>query len=195
MGLKTKNLDKLVKENYNVFEYMEITTLEQLKNYIKNNKLFTIRFDRGRNIENLPFYIYSKDINIEEIIDEANKLNCTLLVSNGLVHDKDLLFNFVIELDKNNNFILELCDKKIPLRKMYNEKTTIIKGNIFEDYRDYTFINRRSNKYNSKQIYKILELVLKNNIKYHYIEGTYYDKKVGMLKDEYIIWQTSNKTK
>jgi len=193
MGLKTKNLDKLVKENYNVFEYKEISNIEELKEYISNNKLFTIRFDRSRNIENLPFYIYNEDLDIEALIEESKKLNCTLLVSNGLKYDKDLLFNFVIEIDKNNNFILELCDKKIPLRKMYNEKTTTIKGNIFEDYRDYSFINKRSNKYNSKQIYKILELVLKNNMKYHYIEGTYYDKKVGMLKENFIIWQTSNK--
>ena len=27
---------------------------------------------------------------------------------------------------------------------MYNEKTTTIKGNIFEDYRDYSFKNIRS---------------------------------------------------
>lgn len=195
MGLKTKNLDRLVKENYNVFEYKEISTLDELIEYKKNNKLFTIRFDRGRNIEDLPFYMYSKKLDLEEVINEAKKMNCTLLVSNGLVHDKDLLFNFVMEIDKNNNFILELCDKKIPLRKMYAEKTTTIKGNIFEDYRDYAFINRRSNKYNSKQIYKILELALRNNMKYRYIEGTYYDKKVGMLKEEFVIWQTSNKNK
>ena len=112
MGLKTKNLDKLVKENYNVFEYKEISNIEELKEYISNNKLFTIRFDRSRNIENLPFYIYNEDLDIEALIEESKKLNCTLLVSNGLKYDKDLLFNFVIEIDKNNNFILELCDKK-----------------------------------------------------------------------------------
>ena len=72
-----------------------------------------------------------------------NKLDCTLLCSNGYVYDNDLLFNFVIEVDKNNNFILELCDKKVPLRKMYEYKTTTIKGNLFDDNREY--INKYDN--------------------------------------------------
>lgn len=193
MGLKTKNLDKLVKDGLNVFEYEEITDIEILKKYSEKNKLFTIRFDRNNNIQDLPFYIYNDDINLNSIFKEAKNMNCSLLVSNGLAYDTYLLFNFVIEIDKNNNFILELCDKKIPLREMYKEKTTIVRGNIFEDYRDYTFINRRGNKYNSKQIYTILELVLRYNIKYKYIEGTYYDKKVGILKENLVIWQTNNK--
>ena len=193
MGIKTKNLEKLEKEKFNIFEYKEITDIQTLKKYAEKNKLFTIRFDRNKNIEDLPFYIYKEDLDLEEILNKAKEMKCSLLVSNGLVHDKYLLFNFVIELDKNNNFILELCDKKIPLRKMYKEKTTIISGNIFEDYKDYSFINRRSNKYNSKQIYKILELALKDNIKYKYIEGTYYDKKVGIFKEDYVVWQTNIK--
>ena len=96
MGIKTKNLEKLEKEKFNVFEYKEITDIVTLEKYAKNNKLFTIRFDRNKNIEDLPFYIYKEDLDLEEILNKAKKMKCSLLVSNGLVHDKDLLFNFVI---------------------------------------------------------------------------------------------------
>ena len=189
MGLKTKNLDLLVKDNLNVFEYKEIDNIDDLKKYIKDNNKFTIRFDREYNIQGLPFYIYNDKLNIEEIINEMNKLNCTLLCSNGYIYDNDLLFNFVIEVDKNNNFILELCDKKVPLRKMYEYKTTTIKGNLFEDTREY--INKNDNKYTKRDIESIIELIINRDLKYKYLEGTIYNKKVGLLNDTIIIWQTN----
>ena len=188
MGLKAENLKRLLDDNLNVFEYTEIKNIEDLTEYIKNNKYFTIRFDRDKNIQGLPFYIYDESMNIEKLINEANEMNCTLLCSNGYIHDNDLLFNFVIDIDSDNNFILELCDKKVPLREMYKCKTTIIKGNIFES--KYTYINKEENTYSIKDIDKIVDLILGKNMKYKYMEGTIYNKKVGLLNTNIIIWQT-----
>lgn len=188
MGLKTKNLDKLLKDNLNVFEYKEITNKEELEKYITDNELFTIRFDRDNNIQGLPFYKYHSNLDIDKIITEASNLNCTLLCSNGYKYDNNLLFNFVISIDSSNNFILELCDKKVPLRDMYKYKTTIIKGNIFED--KYEYINKFDNKYTKKNIEMIFDIILSNNFKYKYLEGTIYNIPVGILKTNVIIWQT-----
>lgn len=188
MGLKTKNLELLLKDNLNVFEYKEVHNKEELEQYIDSNDLFTIRFDREYNIQSLPFYIYSNDLNIDKILEEANKLNCTLLCSNGYKYDDNLLFNFVISLDDNNDFILELCNQKVPLRKMYNYETTIIRGNIFDD--KYEYINKNSNSYTKKNIESIFNIILNNNFKYKYLEGTIYDIEVGILKSNIIIWQT-----
>ena len=118
-----------------------------------------------------------------------NKLNCTIVCSNGLIYDKNLKFNFVCELDNDNNFILELCDQKVPLRNMYNYKTTVIKGNLYDT--NYTYTNKFDNKYDEKDIDNILLWILKNKGKYKYFECTLYDIKVGILNDYIITWQTN----
>lgn len=188
MGLKTDNLKKILNEGINVFEFKEVSSFEELIEYVKKNNKFTIRFDRDNNIHGLPFYKYDDDLNLNKIYEEALNKNCTLLLSNGYKYDDDLLFNFVIEIDDDNNFILELCDKKIPLRDMYSNTTTIIKGNLFSDA--YEYINRDSNKYTKKDIKNIIDFVVKKNIKYHYLEGTLYSMEVGVLYKNIIIWQT-----
>ena len=188
MGLKTINLDNLLKDKLNVFEYKEVHNIEELNEYISNNKSFTIRFDRDKNIQGLPFYIYNDSLDIDKIVEEADSMNCTLLCSNGYIYDNDLLFNFVIDIDSDNNFILELCDKKVPLREMYKYKTTIIKGNLFDD--NYEYINKNDNKYSIRNIRTIIDLILSKDMKYKYIEGTIYNKKLGVLNNNIIIWQT-----
>lgn len=188
MGLKTNNLKKILNEGINVFEFKEISSLEELINYSKINNKFTIRFDRNNNIHGLPFYKYDNDLDLNKIYEEALSKNCTLLLSNGYKYDDDLLFNFVIEIENDNSFILELCDKKIPLRDMYSNTTTIIKGNLFSD--DYEYINKDSNKYTENDIKKIIDFILRKNIKYHYLEGTLYSIEVGILYKNIAIWQT-----
>ena len=188
MGLKTNNLRNLLNEGINVFEFKEVFNLEELINYSKLNNKFTIRFDKNDNIYNLPFYKYDNNLDLEEIYNEARGMNCTLLLSNGYKYDNNLLFNFVIDIDSNNNFILELCDKKIPLRDMYKNTTTIIKGNLFNN--NYEYINKDNNIYTIEDIKKVIDFVLKIEIKYHYLEGTLYNMELGLLNKDIIVWET-----
>lgn len=193
MGKKANNLKQLINDKFNVFNFKEINTYEELIDYSKDNSLFTMRFDRNDNFKSLPFYIFNNNDNKEEyfknIIDEMNNLNCTIVCSNGLVYDENLKFNFVCELDNDNNFILEFCDKKVPLRNMYNYKTTVIKGNLYDT--NYTYTNKFNNKYDDKDIDNILLWILNNKGKYKYFECTLYDIKVGILNDYIITWQTN----
>ena len=96
MGIKSKNLKKLKEADYNIFPFEEIKNIEELNEYASNNKKFTIRFDRDNKIENLPFYVCNNLTNIEgeNIVNEAKKIGCTLLCSNGITYDNDLYFNF-----------------------------------------------------------------------------------------------------
>lgn len=188
MGLKTNNLKDILNEGINVFEFKEIYSLEELINYAKKNKKFTIRFDRDNNIHGLPFYKYDNNLDLNGIYNEALNSNCTLLLSNGYKYDDDLIFNFVIEIDNDNNFILELCDKKIPLRDMYSNITTIIKGNLFN--KKFEYINKDSNKYTENDINEVIDFILEIGLRYHYIEGTLYNKKMGLLDKKIIIWET-----
>ncbi len=197
MGVKRKNLDRLVSLGFNVHEYKEINTYDELIEYSNINKQFTIRFDSIDEKNNLPFYMYDESINLnkelyfEKIIKQMNDLHCTLLCSNGYKYDNKLLFNFVIDIDKNNNFILELCSKKVPLRKMYEYKTTIIKGNIFDDYKNYSITNLKENEYKEKDIKKIIDVIIDNDLKIKYLEGTFYEDNVGILNNKIIFWQTN----
>ncbi len=187
MGYKTRLLDNLKENKINTHEYKEIYTKEELINYSKSNKYFSIRFDKNIKTHDLPFYVVDNNtINYDEIILEANNMNASLLLSNGRSYDKYLLFNFVIEIDSDYNFILELCDKQVPLRNMYKYKTTIIKGNLMKD--SYEIINKNSNIYNINDIDKIIRFCLDH--KYKYIEGSIYNQEVGIYKDRLVLWQT-----
>lgn len=191
MGIKINNLQRLLNDNINVHDFCEVKTLEELIRYSETNKSFSIRFDRNYQEHNLPFYVYDesikdKDTYFKNIIEEMHKLDCTLLCSNGHAYDNILKFNFVIDIDEKANFILELCDQKIPLRLMYQYKTTIIKGNLFQD--KYEIINKEANTYDEEDISKIINYVVVR--KYKYLEGTLYQSKVGKLNDDIVIWQT-----
>ncbi len=196
MGIKARNLEDLIKNNINVHPFKEITNLQSLISYSLANDKFSIRFDYETKKYNLPFYTYDRnqigDSNtyFQNIIDEMHKYDCTLICSDGLKYDDVMKFNFVIEIDQDYNFIIELSDKKVPLRQMYNFKTTIVKGNIFHSYKEFEFINKSQNVYTEKDIMNIIEWCIAKKFKYHYIEGTIYNKKVGLLNDYIVIWQT-----
>ena len=193
MGLKLRNLDKLVKNGVNVHEYVGIDNIEDLINYSKEHEHFSMRFDRDKKNDALPFYTY--DANIEDnneeyltnIMNTAQELGCILVCSTGHAYDDQLKFNFVVTIDTKMNYILEICSKKIPLRNMYKEKTTIIKGNLVDD--NYTYINKYGNEYSMNDVKYIINWCLKHQ--YQYIEGTLYKIDVGMLKEKLIIWQTN----
>lgn len=196
MGVKVRNLKELIKNDINVHHFEEITDLQSLISYSSKNDKFSIRFDYEIKKYSLPFYTYNKNdidnpiIYFQRIIDEMNKYECTLICSDGYKYDEELKFNFVIEIDQGYNFIIELSDKKVPLRQMYNFKTTIIRGNIFDSYKNFEQINQSENVYTEKDIMNIIEWVINKEFKYRYIEGTIYKKKVGILNDYMVIWQT-----
>lgn len=193
MGVKKNNLDKIVQMNLNVHEYKLIDNIDDLIEYSNLNDKFSIRFDSTDGRHGLPFYTYdsskdSKEI-FNSIIEQMNILDCKLLVSNGYKYDNNIKFNFVIDIKENNEFILELCSKKIPLRNMYdNNCTTIITGNLFDDYKDYTITNGEYNTYSKNDIEKVLDIII-NNMSIKYTEGTIYDENVGILNQDIVIWQ------
>lgn len=193
MGVKKNNLDKIVQMNLNVHEYKLIDNIDDLIEYSNFNNKFSIRFDSTDGRHGLPFYTYdstkdNKDI-FNSIIEQMNILDCKLLVSNGYMYDNNIKFNFVIDIKENNDFILELCSKKIPLRNMYdNNCTTIITGNLFDDYKDFTITNGEYNTYSKNDIEKVLDIII-NNMSIKYIEGTIYDVNVGILNKDIVIWQ------
>lgn len=187
MGYKTRLLDKLKENNINVHEYKEVYTKDELIEYSKQNKYFSIRFDTNDKIHNLPFYVVDNNtIDYDEIINKSHKMNASLLLSNGRSFDKYLLFNFVIEIDNDYNFILEICNRQVPLREMYQYKTTIIKGNLMTN--KYEIINKENNTIDDSDIKYIVMFCLNN--KYKYIEGSMYSKEVGIYKDRLVLWQT-----
>ena len=195
MGVKKNNLDKIVQMNINVHEYKLIDNINDLIEYGNINNKFSIRFDSIDGRHGLPFYTYdsNRDTNREElfnnIIEQMNILDCKLLVSNGYMYDNNIKFNFVIDIKENNDFILEICSKKIPLRNMYdNNITTIITGNLFDEYKDYKITNQEYNTYTKNDIEKILDIII-NNISIKYAEGTIYDTNVGIFNKDIVMWQ------
>lgn len=196
MGTKVNNLKKLIIEQVNVHEFSEIDNLSDLIDYSNYNNKFTMRFDHNQAIHNLPFYIYDstkvkdKLDYFNNIIEEMKKLNCTLLCSNGYKYDELLKFNFVIEISDNCDFILELCDKKVPLRDMYKYKTTVIQGNLLSNINLFDYTNKNDNVYEQQELEYIINWIINLKVKYKYIEGTLYSKKVGIFNNELIIWQT-----
>ena len=196
MGVKVRNLEELVKNNINIHDFKEITDLQSLISYSLENDKFSIRFDYETKKYSLPFYTYNKNeienpiVYFQQIIDDMHKYECSLICSNGYKYDDELKFNFVIEIDQDYNFIIELSDKKVPLRQMYEFKTTVIKGNIFDSYKKFEQINQSENIYTEKDIMDIIEWIIDRRFKYRYIEGTVYNEKVGILDDYMVVWQT-----
>ncbi len=193
MGIKAKNLQKLLDDKVNVHRYVEINQYDDLLKYSENHPHFSIRFDRDLKEKGLPFYVYDeeehlhdRELFLKKICQEMKELDCSLICSDGHQFDQNLKFNFVIDIDKEYNFILELSSNKVPLRLMYQYKTTIIRGNLLSNKYDY-FLNDNK-EYNVEDIEYLLFYLLDK--KYKYVEGTMYNKKVGMLNDYIVIWQT-----
>ncbi len=198
MGAKYQNLNSLFKSGINTHEFASLETIEELLDYEKKNSMFSIRFDRSRNYQQLPFYKYnrkdfsSKNEKLEfftRIIEEAKDKKCTLLCSNGYQYDSIQICNFVMRINSKRDFILEWSTKEVALREMYEYPTTILKGNIMDDIKDMEWTNKKDNKLNTKEIEKILAWSFSLNVIDKSIEATLYQKKVGMLKQEIVCWQ------
>lgn len=191
MGKKTENLKNLVEQKINTHEFQEINNIEDLLNYVKNNPKMSIRFDRNQNYEDLPFYVIDdyQEEQLGKIVKEAKKLNCTMLCSNGHKYDNDQLFNFVGRIT-DNSFSLEICNKKIPLRHIYKEKTTVIKGLLTDSVKNMKFEQKEANPITNKQLETIITFLMNIDKPNMYIEATFYPYQVGWKKEQIVVWQT-----
>lgn len=198
MGIKFKNLKELLNKKINVHSFESINDLDSLIKYSKENEKFSMRFDRDKNYHQLPFYTYDKslfstvadsDEYLNKIMNEAHKLNCSILCANGYLYNNLQICNFVIKVEENGNFILEFCTKKVSLRDMYEHETTILKGNIKDSIKDMDWIRKNANDIDDRKLEKIISWALKTNIINKNIEATLYEEKVGILNEDIACWQ------
>ena len=198
MGVKYSNLQKLYSDKINVHEFILATSISDLEDYASKNDRFSIRFDRDSKYHGLPFYKYvASDYTIEErgkyfnsIVDEANELGCSMLCANGHLYDDIQICNFVIRINEKYDFILEWCTEKVPLREMYQHKTTILKGNVNELIKDMQWENRQHNKIEENEIEEMISWGMKTGYLNKNIEATLYPINVGLLNEKITCWQT-----
>lgn len=198
MGMKYKTLKQLVDKKINVHSFENISELDELLKYADENEKFSMRFDRDKDYYQLPFYKFNNEVfendevkieYLTNIMDEAKRLNCTILCANGYLYDDVQICNFVIKIDRKANFILEYSTKKVPLREMYEYKTTTIKGNIKDSLHEMEWIGKNENKLDDRSIEKMINWAFKLNVTDKNIEATLYPTKVGMLKETIVCWQ------
>lgn len=193
MGKKTENLKELLQQGWNVHSFEELKSEQELRMYLKKYPICSIRFDRNTEIEQLPFYVFDGEIKeetIQKILEEASLLHCTLLASNGHQYDPIQICNFVGILLEEDSFLLEISTKPVPLRNMYEWDTTTIRGSFLEPPRTYQKEKAEQNPITNDQLEQILTYLMRLNLKHFYIEGTLYQKKVGIKQEPIVIWQT-----
>ena len=198
MGMKFKNLKELLNNKINVHSFENISDLDSLIKYSRENSKFSMRFDRDKDYHQLPFYKYDKNSfgsdddskeYLNKIMEQAQQLNCSILCANGYLYDDLQVCNFVIKVDERGNFILEFCTKKVSLREMYEYETTILKGNIKDSLKDMEWIRKTSNVIENRYLEKIISWALKINVVNKNIEATLYHELVGVLKEDIVCWQ------
>ncbi len=197
MGKKYDSLNRLREAGINVHEYQSLSSLEELEEYAHQNLSFSIRFDRDTNYHQLPFYTYDEiNFSLEEreaylkrIAEEAASLDCTMLVSNGHQYDAIERCNFVMRIESDSSFLLEYGTTKVPLRNMYEYPTSIIRGTLSDEVKNMDWINKEKNDLTVKEVEEILSWVMRLQIKNKTIEGTLYEKPVGVKKEKIVCWQ------
>lgn len=198
MGMKYKTLKDLVDKKINVHSFENINDLESLLKYASENQKFSMRFDRDKGYYQLPFYKFNNEVfendevkfeYLKKIMEEAHQLKCSILCANGYLYDDIQICNFVIKIDTKANFVLEFSTKRVPLREMYEYKTTVIKGNIKDSLDDMEWIRKNENKLDDRNIEKMLNWAFKLNVVNKNIEATLYPVKVGMLNETIVCWQ------
>lgn len=195
MYAKEKVLIELKDKGLNIFPYDIITSEADLLYYHIFHPNFTIRYTREIACGDLPFYIVSKNTDaykVSHIAREAELLNCAMLCSDGIVHDKDMVCNFVFSKTTDGRFLLEWHTGNIPLRHMYkNADTAVIEGSILGSTEDFSHkgYNTRSLGYTDLQY--ILDFMEEINIFNKQVECTLYNKPVGIRKERIIVWGLS----
>lgn len=198
LGVKYRNLQKLYNDKINVHEFIEVNNLSDLIDYATKNDRFSIRFDREADYHGLPFYKYAAadytpeagEKYLHDIAHEAEKLNCTMICANGHMYDNIQICNFVIKINEQYDFMLEWSTEKVPLRDMYQYKTSILQGNIKDLIKDMQWENKLDNKIEESQVEEILSWALKTGYLNKNIEATLYPVKVGLWNEKIVCWQT-----
>lgn len=196
MGKKTECLVRLVERHINVHEFKEICDYDDLWSYALENKMFTIRFDRYFETESLPFYvIVVDDYEVEElkeklhsICSQALEMECSMLCSNGLQYDKIMLFNFV-GIICGNSFEIEFCTRPVPLRKMYEYPTTVVRGSLNDDYSSFEFSGSTHQLMERDDLEKILFWLIHLGYMNQHVEASYYQRPVGVYQERIVCWQ------
>lgn len=197
MGKKYDSLNHLKEAGINVHEYESLSSLEELERYAQQNHSFSIRFDRDTNYHQLPFYTYDEETfsleerkkYFEKIVEEAKNLDCTMLVSNGHQYDVIERCNFVIRIEGDLSFTLEYGTTKVPLRNMYEYPTSVISGTLSEEIKNMNWINKEKNNLTEEELEEILAWAMSIQVKEHTVEGTLYEKPVGIQKQKIVCWQ------
>lgn len=198
--MKQRSLEWLLKMGLNIHDFKVCSTLQDLEDYAKSNSMFTIRFDRCKDIRDLPFYIVENTEQLSrlpEIADLASEMNCTMICSNGKQYDKDQICNFVYER-LGDDFILEVSFEKKPLRAMYNENLISIRGKVYDDFKEFKIFGQKRQYVSSGTVNRILEEMSiavkkseaqwKDDFRY---ECTMYPINVGILQSRFIYWQAN----
>lgn len=194
MYSKEKVLIDLRERGLNIFPYEVLRTEKELTEYRMFHSMFTIRFSREVTCADLPFYIVKSDTSLDEVLHigrEAELLNCGMICSDGIVHDKDMVCNFVFSKTLDGTFLLEWHTGKIPLRHMYkNANTAIIEGSILGDTEDFSHKGRNTRSLGYTDLSYILDFMERTNIFNKHVECTLYTVPVGILKERIVVWGT-----
>lgn len=116
-------------------------------------------------------------------------MKCSMLCSNGLRYDDVMLFNFVGRLLKNNQFEIEFSTRKVPLRKMYQYSTRIVRGNLADRYKDFEFYGDDSHLISRKDLELVLAFMQRIGYTNQLIEGSCYEVPVGVYRERIVCWQ------
>lgn len=197
MGKKTDCLIMLKEKHINVHAFQEVFSYDELVIYAQSHECFTIRFDRYDHLEELPFYVIRvseyEPLKLEErlknICMEAKQAKCSMLCSNGLRYDDVMLFNFVGKLLDQNRFEIEFSTKKVPLRKMYQYSTRVVRGNLVDRYQDFEFYGDDSHVIFQKDLELVLAWMQQIGYFNRMIEGSCYQVPVGVYQERIVCWQ------
>lgn len=197
MYKKLKSLKELQKNRFNIFTCAILNPMKESASTLDMLAFLydrvTVRFDaEDETKDDLPFYILEADSGVskcKEIIDEAKKLNCILIISTGINYDCKMKYNLVYKVNNDGNFILEASTLQVPLRHMYNslDGRVVIYGNIFEEMQDWLSSGYGIDRRELRDI--IINAYFNEHLVNKWVECSVYREDVGGLKENIIYWQ------
>lgn len=200
---KVKSLKRIEDLGLNIHEYTVCFTLSQLIEACKKYEFIcSIRTDTKKYNSiykcDYPFYAINSenDFNTEKFKRELFDKNYIAIVTNGLRYDKDLMYNIVINISENGDFMAEYSFENTPLRKMYINSKNLhnVHGNINEDIAlwDRSGLGE-GNKLDLRILRDLLiqhyEIARKAKLFDRYLEISVYSKECGILKQDLVYWE------
>lgn len=201
--LKIKGLRKIEKIGLNIHKYTVCYSIDELiKACSKYEFICTIRTDidkRKTDRENTyPFYIVhnESELDVDRMKEEIFDKHYVAIVANGLRYDKDLVYNMVLCIERNGDFLVEYSFENVPLRNMYKhgDKLHAITGNIKLKISEW---NRNFVGNDNKLDLRILKDILNehymicynNDLFGRYIELSHYSIGCGILNKKEVYWE------